>query len=117
MLRTSPFVTLEFSTRFIIMSENQVNQADGCSVFFSVIIVAVSAVLIVGLYTMFKPEDPVAATNLIDQQRVDKIEDYRTDNAHYLSEIDAFHAEKNSSLQSVIEKVADSYRPSHKSIK
>ena len=99
------------------MSDPQVNKADGCSVFFSVIIVAVLAVLIVGLYNFFKPEDPIAPTSAMDEQRAGKIEDHRIDNAHYLNKIDTFHAEKNSSLQTAMEKVADSYRPNSNSNK
>ena len=93
------------------MSETQVNKADGCSVFFSVIIVAVFAVLIVGLYKFFKPDDPIAATSAIDTQRAAKIGDHLIDNSNYLGKIDTFHAEVNSSLQTVMEKVANSYRP------
>ena len=117
MRKTYPSATLEFLTRFIIMSDPQVNKADGCSVFFSVIIVAVLAVLIVGLYNFFKPEDPTAATSAMDKQRAAKIEDHRIDNANYINKIDTFHADKNSSLQTVMEKVADSYRPNSNSNK
>ena len=99
------------------MSDPQVNKADGCSVFFSVIIIAVLAVLIVGLYNFFQPKDPIDATSAIDQQRADKIGDHRIDNANYLNKIDTFHADKNSSLQTVMEKVADSYRPNSNSNK
>ena len=99
------------------MSDTQVNKADGCSVFFSVIIVAVLAVLIVGLYHLFQPEEPIAATSAIDKQRAAKIGDHRIDNVNYLNKIDTFHAEKNSSLQTVMEKVADSYRPNSNSNK
>tara|TARA_B100001057_G_scaffold152321_1_gene152356 strand:+ start:5309 stop:5608 length:300 start_codon:yes stop_codon:yes gene_type:complete len=99
------------------MSENQVNKADGCSVFFSVIIVAVLAVLIVGLYNLFRPEDPIAATSAIDKQRAGKIGDHRIDNSNYLDKVDTFHAEKNSSLQTVMEKVAESYRSNSNSNK
>lgn len=117
MRKTYPSATLEFLTRFIIMSDTQVNRADGCSAFFSVIIVAVLATLIVGLYHLFQPEEPIAATSTIDKQRAGKIGDHRIDNANYLNKIDTFHAEKNSSLQTVMEKVADSYRPNSNSNK
>ena len=99
------------------MSDPQVNKADGCSVFFSVIIVAVLAVLIVGLYHLFQPEEPIAATSALDKQRADKIGDHLIDNANYLNKIDSFHADKNSSLQTVMDKVADSYRPNSNSNK
>lgn len=117
MRKTYPSAILEFLTRFIIMSNTQVNKADGCSVFFSVIIVAVLAVLIVGLYNLFRPEDPIAATSAIDKQRAGKIGDHRIDNSNYLDKVDTFHAEKNSSLQTVMEKVAESYRSNSNSNK
>ena len=60
------------------------------------------AVLIVGLYHLFQPEEPIAATSAIDKQRAAKIGDHRIDSTNYLNKIDTFH-KKNSSLQTVME--------------
>ena len=97
-------------TRFIIMSEPEVQKADGCSAFFSIVTVVLVAFLIIGLYNLLQPNEPDSPTSAIDEGRVEKVKEYEAENADYLDKIDSYHSERNSSLQGVMEKVSEGYR-------
>ena len=93
------------------MSDPKLQRADGCSVFFSLIIgiILISAYFFFQMY--FDDEYNVESKEMILNQRSKKIMEFKNDSNTYESKIITFHNEKNSSLESAMKKITDSYRP------
>ena len=93
------------------MSEPKLQRADGCSVFFSLIIgiILVSAYFLFQMY--FDDENKVESKSMISGQRSKKIMEFKNDSNIFESKIINFHNEKNSSLESAMKKITDSYSP------
>ena len=93
------------------MSDPKLQRADGCSVFFSLIIgiILISAYFFFQMY--FDDEYNVESKEMILNQRSKKIMEFKNDSNTYESKIITFHNEKNSSLESAMQKVTESYRP------
>jgi hypothetical protein len=91
------------------MSDPKLQRADGCSVFFSLIL----GILLVSAYFLFqmffdidKNSDP---TQIITDQRKEKVDQYNQNSLSFESKIDNFHFEKNSSIETEMLKTAESY--------
>ena len=93
------------------MSDPKLQRADGCSVFFSLIIgiILVSAYFLFQLY--FNDENKVESKNMVSDQRSKKIMEFKKDSKNFEFKINNFHNEKNSSLESAMRKITDSYSP------
>jgi len=93
------------------MSDPKLQRADGCSVFFSLIIgiILVSAYFLFQLY--FNDESKVEPNNMVSDQRSKKIMEFKKDSKNFEFKINNFHKEKNSSLESAMRKITDSYSP------
>lgn len=93
------------------MSDPKLQRADGCSVFFSLIIgiILVSAYFLFQVY--FDEENNVESQSMISDQRSKKIMEFKNDSNIFESKIINFHNEKNSSLESAMQKITESYRP------
>ena len=93
------------------MSDPKLQRADGCSVFFSLIIgiILVSAYFLFQLY--FNDENKVEPNNMVSDQRSKKIMEFKKDSKNFELNINNFHNEKNSSLESAMRKITDSYSP------
>ena len=93
------------------MSETNLNRADGCSVFFSLLI----GLFLVSAYFLFQMffdiEEDSNATQMITNQRVEKVAEYKENSRIFTDKIDLFHAENNSSIESQMLKTTKSYNP------
>jgi hypothetical protein len=92
------------------MSDPKLQRADGCSVFFSLII----GIILISAYFLFQmffdDKDMVASKEVILKQRSEKIMMFKKDSKTFEAKIINFHNEKNSSLESAMNKITDSYR-------
>jgi hypothetical protein len=92
------------------MSDPSNQRADGCSVFFTFIVLGC---LLSGFYLaqrIFEPETPVPVTDAVDSIRRDKAASHREENANFIRTVDNFHTEQNSSLESSMKKVVQDYQ-------
>ena len=93
------------------MSDPKLQRADGCSVFFSLII----GIILISAYFLFQmyldDENNVESREMILNQRSKNIMKFKNDSKSYESKINTFHNENNSSLESAMKKITDSYRP------
>ena len=93
------------------MSDPKLQRADGCSVFFSLII----GIILVSAYFLFQmffdEKNENVSKKMISDQRSVKIMEFKNDSTTLESKIIEHHNEKNSSLESVMKKTTDSYRP------
>ncbi|MBT3668427.1 MAG: hypothetical protein HN548_13190 [Opitutae bacterium] len=92
------------------MSDPKLQRADGCSVFVSLII----GIILVSSYFMFQQffdkESEDKTSQMISDQRLEKIAKFNKESNSYELKIDEYHADKNSSLESVMKQITDSYR-------
>ena len=90
---------------------NPTNQrADGCSVFFTFLVLAL---LLSGFYLAqrtFEPEAPASVNVAIDSDRTAKAQAHRVQNEKFLSLVDDFHAEQNTTIESSMKSVLQTYR-------
>ena len=90
---------------------NPTNQrADGCSVFFTFLVLAL---LLSGFYLAqrtFEPEAPASVNEAIDSDRTAKAQAHRVQNEKFLSLVDDFHAEQNTTIESSMKSVLQTYR-------
>jgi hypothetical protein len=89
---------------------NPINQrADGCSVFFTFLVLVF---LLTGFYIaqkIFEPEIPAPVDQAIDQVRSDKVSTYLLENTNFNSQVDQYHTDKNSTIETVMSAVVNSY--------
>ena len=90
---------------------NPTNQrADGCSVFFTFLVLAL---LLSGFYLAqrtFDPEAPAPVNEAIDSDRTANAQEHRVQNEKFLSLVDDFHAEQNTTIESSMKSVLQTYR-------
>jgi hypothetical protein len=91
------------------MSDSELNKADGCDVFFSLLI----ALVLLGGFFIFKsliePDAPLEVDHKTEQIRKDKISAHKSSNATYKAKIDTFHSENNSTLEKAMKGVINQY--------
>ena len=92
------------------MSDPKLQRADGCSVFFSLII----GIILISAYFLFQmffdDKNMVASKEMISKQRSEKIMKFKKDSKAFEEKIINFHNEENSNLESVMNKITDTYR-------
>jgi len=92
------------------MSNPDNQRADGCSIFFTFLVLAL---LLSGFYIaqkIFEPEAPVPVSNAIDQARSGKVAEYRKQHEDFVSSVSSFHVDRNSTLESSMKKVLSKYQ-------
>jgi len=92
------------------MSDPKNQRADGCSVFFTFLVLAL---LLSGFYLAqrtFEPEAPASVNEAIDSVRTAKAQAHRVQNEKFLSLVDDFHAEQNTTIESSMKSVLQTYR-------
>jgi hypothetical protein len=94
---------------------NPTNQrADGCSVFFTFLVLAL---MLSGFYLaqrFFEPEAPASVNEAIDSVRTAKAKAHRVQNEKFLSLVDDFHTEQNTTMESSMKSVLQTYRAINK---
>ena len=91
------------------MSNSDLNKADGCDVFFSFIIVLI---LLAGFFLfqyIMEPESVPNADYQVEQGRLVKVEKHNALDSAFKSEIDSFHSDFNSSLETVMSETTETY--------
>tara|TARA_B100002019_G_C21010736_1_gene469882 strand:- start:136 stop:435 length:300 start_codon:yes stop_codon:yes gene_type:complete len=91
------------------MSDPIKQRADGCSVFFSLIL----GVVFVSAYFIFEnfaqDDTKTRADSMISNERSEKVSKYNLESDLYMKKIDDYHKDNNSSLESVMKKTTDLY--------
>jgi len=96
------------------MSNPDNQRADGCSVFFTFLVLAL---LLSGFYfaqKIFEPEAPAPVTEAIDKARTAKAVEFRNQNDEFISSVDSFHRDRNSSIETSMRNVLKKYKSSSK---
>ena len=91
------------------MSDPKLQRADGCSVFFSLLL----GLLLVSAYFLFQMffdiDENDNATQIISDQRTEKVTQYKNNSLSFENKIKNFHIERNSSIESVMLKTTEFY--------
>ena len=96
------------------MSDPSNQRADGCSVFFTFLVLAL---LLSGFFLaqrIFEPDTPASVTQAVDEIRHQKAQSHRDEDSLYKSQIDGFHADSNSSLEASMKRIIKNYKNSAK---
>ena len=94
------------------MSDPANQRADGCSIFFTFLVLVF---LLAGFFLtqrIFEPVAPAPVTEAIDSVRREKAQSYREQNSKFLSSVDKFHTDNNYSLENSMNEVLENYRSS-----
>lgn len=91
------------------MSDPKQQRADGCSVFFSLLLglVFVSAYFLFQMF--FDIEESTDSNPIISEQRRSKVESYETNSSQFEYSVDQFHRNSNSTLESSMLKTVEKY--------
>ena len=91
------------------MSDPKLQRADGCSVFFSLILglLLVSAYFLLQMF--FDIDENDNATQIISDQRTEKVTQYKNNSLSFEKKIKNFNIERNSSIESVMLKTTEFY--------
>lgn len=92
------------------MSNAELNKADGCDVFFSLLTVVV---LLAGFFifkSIMEPNKPLEVDHNTEKVRSEKIATHNSANETYNAMIDTFHSEKNSTIEKVMLSVINKYQ-------
>ena len=91
------------------MSDSDLNKADGCDIFFSLLIVIL---LLAGFFifqSVTEPDQPLEVDNKTTQTRMEKIAKHEAIDSVYNLTIDTFHRDNNSSMEKVMSQVINQY--------
>jgi hypothetical protein len=97
------------------MSNSTLQRADGCSVFFSLIVATVLVFAFFILRQCLPSEELSPVDNRVINERIEKVAAYRSEEGNFTEAIDRAHAEMNSSLESVMQEIANEYLSSNAS--
>lgn len=91
------------------MSDPKQQRADGCSVFFSLLLglVFVSAYFLFQMF--FDIEESTDSNPIISEERRSKVESYETNSSQFEYSVDQFHRNSNSTLESSMLKTVEKY--------
>ena len=91
------------------MSNPREQRADGCSIFFTLIIVTLLSCAFLRVHSLLQPDKPNDITSMTDLDRAGKIQSFHKENAAYNLKIEEFHLENNSSLEVFMNKTVTHY--------
>jgi len=91
------------------MSNPREQRADGCSIFFTLIIVTLLSCAFLWVHSILQPDKPNDITSMTDLDRAGKIQLFHKENAAYNLKIEEFHLENNSSLEVFMNKTVTHY--------
>jgi hypothetical protein len=91
------------------MSNSTLQRADGCSVFFSLIVATVLVFAFFILRQCLPTEELAPVDNRVINERLRKVAAYRSEEGNFTEAIDRAHAEMNSSLESVMQGIVNEY--------
>ena len=91
------------------MSNSTLQRADGCSVFFSLIVATVLVFAFFILRQCLPTEELAPVDNRVINERLRKVAAYRSEEGNFTEAIDRAHAEMNSSLENVMQDIVTEY--------
>ena len=91
------------------MSNSTLQRADGCSVFFSLIVATVLVFAFFILRQCLPTEELSPVDNRVINERIKKVAAYRSEEGNFTEAIDRFQADMNSSLESVMQDIVKGY--------
>ena len=91
------------------MSKSTLQRADGCSVFFSLIVATILVFAFFILRQCLPTEELSPVDNRVINERIKKVAAYRSEEGNFTESIDRAHAEMNSSLESVMQGTVNEY--------
>ena len=91
------------------MSNPREQRADGCSIFFTLILVTLLSCAFLWVHSILQPDKPNDITSMTDLDRAGKIQSFHKENAAYNLKIEQFHLENNSSLEVFMNKTVTHY--------
>ena len=94
------------------MSDPSNQRADGCSVFFTFLVLALLLSVFYFAQIIFEPDVPAPVTHSIDSARREKVQLHRSENDAFLSNVDQFHADHNTTIETSMNEVLIKYRAS-----
>jgi predicted GTPase len=94
------------------MSNPKEQRADGCSIFFTFIIVTLLSCAFLWVHSILQPDKPEDITAMTDLDRAEKIQSFHKENSAYNLKIEQFHSENNSSLEVFMNKTVTHYNVS-----
>ena len=86
-------------------------RADGCSIFITVFLVITASVIFLSIHHFISPEHESSASQIIDEQRKEKILQHAEESKNFAKKISGYHLENNSSIESSMKKVIEGYKP------
>jgi hypothetical protein len=91
------------------MSDPKLQRADGCSVFFSLLLglIFVSAYFLFQIF--FDIEESADTNPVVSEQRRKKVESYETNSSQFENSVDQFHRNSNSTLESSMLQTVEKY--------
>ena len=92
------------------MSDPNLQRADGCNIFVTLIVALLLLPAFYFIQKLFEGDPAPSATQAITNERLRKIDVYLDENTQYNQQIEAFHAETNSSFEAVMQEVVDRYK-------
>ena len=93
------------------MSDPKLQRANGCGIFATLIVSAILISAFIFIQKIFEREPQPVATQEITDERLRKIEAYETEAEKFSAEVHLHHAERNSSIDSVLQGVVERYTP------
>ena len=94
------------------MSDPKLQRADGCSIFFTLILAVAVILAFYFIPKFFTTEQPPPVTEDLSKKRKEKIDAYKLEAANFENRIDSYHSENNSSIENVMQNVVDGYESS-----
>ena len=91
------------------MSNSTLQRADGCSVFFSLIVATVLVFAFFILRQCLPTEELSPVDNQVINERLKKVAIHRSEEGNFTKLVDDAHAEMNSSLKSVLRDIVSEY--------
>ena len=92
------------------MSDPNLQRADGCNIFATLIVALLLLPAFYFIQKLFEGDPAPSATQVITNERLRKIDVYLDENTQYNQQIEVFHAETNSSFEAVMQEVVDRYK-------
>jgi hypothetical protein len=91
------------------MSDPKLQRADGCSIFFTLILATVIISVFYLIPKIFPPDPHSPVSEEISKQRQQKIDANKLEAEKFANMLDSYHSENNSSIENVMQKVLEDY--------
>jgi hypothetical protein len=98
------------------MSDPKLQRADGCSIFFTLILATIAILAFYFIPKFFTTEPPPPVSGDISNERLEKIDAHKLEAEKFENRIESHHSENNSSIESVMQKVVEDYESNKSSV-